>query len=170
MLKNKLSTLLIATFVISLISCGPDPCLTKDQFVESYKAFFEEVESEINDADKTLIKSYEKRYVHLLDNCFKSYKDQLSKSERQDFWQSSVKFYLDKEGGIFNIDFSDKGSEDPVREFIVEELEDMADSSSQDFSKLMESVLEDELPRLIDSVVDKVENVGEEIKASLKKK
>lgn len=167
---NKLAVLLFTSFLLSLISCGPDPCLTKDQFVESYEAFFDDAEKEIDQEDKSLIKSYEKRYVNLLDNCFHKYKDQLSRSERQDFWQSSVKFYLDKEGGIFNIDFSEKGSEDPVREFIVEELEDMADSSSQDFGKLMESVLEDELPKLIDTVVDKVENVGEEIKASLKKK
>jgi len=102
----------------------------------------------------------------LLEECYKKYKPELTRTEKNDFWKSSLRFYIEKEGGILNLKFDDS-EKDPVREYIAKELEEMADSTAQDFEVFLEDVLDQELPKLIDSFVDKVEDLGNEIKKSL---
>ncbi len=151
-----------------MMSCSQDPCLNKDQFVDSFDAFFKEFEkaSEENELTDAQISSYQTRYEDMLENCYKKYKEELSVQERVDFWQASVRFYIEKEGGILNLRFDDD-DKDPFKEYIAAEIEELADSSAHEFEKFLEDVLDEELPHLIDSFVDAVEEFGENLKNSL---
>ena len=159
----------IAIFSLLFSACNQDPCFSKDQFVDTSKAFFKSFE-ESSDQTKDEIKSFEERYENLLENCYKKHKDEMSIEERRDFWQSTISFYIEKEGGVFNLKFSAEDEDDPVRKYIIDEFEEMSDSTAEEFSRFLEDVLEDELPDLIDSFVDKVEEIGGEIKNSLEDK
>ena len=163
----KANNLFLIIPLLFLISCGPDPCYTKTQFIDSCTAFFEEFKSEHKELSEKEIEIYEARYNDLLENCYKKYKVELTPKERKAFWKSSISFYIEKEGGLFNIDF-DNHKDEPFKKYMVEEIEELADSTSQDFAEIIESILEDELPRLIDSFVGKIEELGNEIKASIK--
>ena len=166
-MKNLKFTLLACICLFVFNACQQDPCFSKQQFVDSSNAFFEEFQkkaaSGLSENDKS---DFETRYENMLESCYKKYKSELSDDEKAEFWQSTVRFYLKKEGGIFNVDFNNQ--DDPVRKYISEELESMADTSSAEFERLMENLLDNELPNLIDSFVGKVEEIGEELKESLK--
>ena len=165
----KFFNLIISSMVLMLgiSSCSQDACSTKDQFVDSSNAFFEEFKEKSSDLSKKDISAYEERYENLLENCYKKFKDDMSIDERRDFWRSTINFYINKEGGVFNLKFNGDYEDDPVRKYIIDEFEEMSDSTAQEFSQFLEDLLEDELPNLIDSFVDKVEEIGEEIKNSL---
>lgn len=165
MLARKLTILIIA--LLSMNACQQDACYTKEQFIQSYQAFFEEFENEDEKLDAKMTAAYEERYENLLESCYKKYKPDMTRHEREEFWKSSIKYYLKKEGGIFNINFNRYDEEDPTQEYIVSEIEELADSSAHELNLFMESVLEKELPRLIDSFVDKVSEWGEEVKTAI---
>jgi len=161
--------LIVLALSFSFTACQNDACYNKNQFVNSYQAFFDEFEEKSDDFSKEDKKQYEERYEKLLENCYKNFKSELSYDERKEFWQSSINFYIEKEGGIFNIRFNKINDEDPLKKYIVSEIEEMSDSSSHEFSEFLETVLEEELPNLIDSFVDKVEKIGDELKKTLEK-
>lgn len=157
---------LLFAFFFSFSACQQNICFNKNQFVSSYEDFFNDFENKSKDRLTASEKeSFEKRYEDLIENCYKKYKSEFSSEEKADFWKSSVKFYLKKEGGILNLNFDDK--EDPIRDYIAEEIEELADSTTQDLEAVIEGLLESELPKLIDNIVDKVTEIGEEIKISI---
>jgi hypothetical protein len=164
------TALIVLALSISFISCQQDACYNKNQFVNSYKAFFDEFEKNSDDLSKTDKKQYEVRYEKLLENCYKNFKSELSYDERKEFWKSSISFYLEKEGGIFNIRFNEINDDDPLKKYIIAEIEEMSDSTTHEFADFLETVLDEELPDLIDSFVDKVGELGDELKKSLEKK
>jgi hypothetical protein len=152
------------------ISCQKDPCYSVDQFKNSYAAFFEEFKKASKDLSEEELQQYDDRYKDLVENCYKKFKKNLKLSERQDFWKSSVIYYMAKKGGIFNINFNTSDKNDPLENYISSELEEVAEESGEEFKKILEGLLENELPKLIDSVLDKFEEIGEDLKESLKEK
>ncbi|MBT8233274.1 MAG: hypothetical protein HKO66_01050 [Saprospiraceae bacterium] len=165
----KFSTFILALLSLSIIiSCSPDPCYTKEQFLDTYNEFVKEVENKKEDISDEEQLAYEKRFESIVESCYKKYRSSLTLKERQDFWKSAVKYYIAKEGEDLTLSISTK--DDPFQEYVKEEIKDVIKDSSTTILGKLENMLSDSLPNVIDKLVEGFEEFGEDLKDVLEEK
>lgn len=165
------STYLIFSIVIGALlftSCQQDLCFTKDQFLDSYNTFIKELEEEKDDITDTEKKTYEGRFQSLVENCYKKYKSELTLEERQEFWKSSVKYYVAKEGDELTIKLSSKETE--FEQYVEAEIKEVLEESGTVFFKSLEKIMEKNLPKLIDNVAKELEKFAEGLEEAFEEK
>ena len=137
--------------------------------MSSFDSFVEEVaknEKDLTEEDKA---AYEDRYQNIVNNCYQKFKKDMSLEERQEFWKSSLEYYIAKEGGSINLVLNDKENEE-FAEYIGEEIEELIKESGDEFAETVQNILSSEVPKLIDTVVDEIEKLGDELKKAFEDK
>jgi len=168
-MKIKLLPLLAFFLTINIFfACQQDPCLSKNQFIETSDNFFIQIEKVKKDLTEEQIVTFEDRYKNIVNNCYKKFKDELSQEEKQDFWIKSVKSYLKLHSGDINGLFN-KDNDDPFNQYVSDEIEELIEESGDEFSSLISELIKKQIPTLIDMLLDKVGEFNEELKQNLDK-
>lgn len=165
-LKNLLILSVISLSLFSLQSCDSGPCSTKAKFEMSFNSLIEDYKAQDGKMKKEDVQAYIDEFNELFQNCYKQYKEEMSLAERQNFWKKSIVFItdgnleMDSNSLSFNGDFN-------IDPEISAELEEVIKESGTKFVESISNLAKDELPKIIDRVVDEVERLGEEIKEAL---
>jgi len=148
--------------LLFIVSCKQDPCLTKDQFLSSFDSFTNEFDKRSKDLTIDEKIEFESRYQEIVNNCYKKFKQKLTLKEKQAFWQASLNFYLKRYDGNIGKLLSDADN-DPFRQYVKEEIEELIEISGSDFINSVAEIFEDELPKLIEDIKGSLERIGEDL-------
>lgn len=153
--------LFFCTIILGLLatSCNKYPCMTKGQFVESYKTFFKELDKKDDVPEEEVFADYND-YKSLVNDCYKKFEEELSLEEKQFFWKNSLVIVLKNYSPkIREVIKEDK----EFRTYVFEQIEKTVKSSSSDIADSLIKALEDELPDLIENLSDEFENFGKKL-------
>jgi len=165
------STNLILTFLLGALfftSCQQDLCFTKDQFLDSYDAFIKELDEADDDISDNMKKDFEDRFQSLVENCYKQHKPDLTLKEKQEFWKSSVKYYVAKEGNEITIKLSKPESD--FEKYVEAEIKEVLEESGGVFFRTLEKIMEENIPDLIDNVAKELEKFAEDLEKAFEEK
>lgn len=158
----KLYKLLIFLVGLAILSCKSDPCATKSGFLESFEKFNSEFEDQKAELEEESLVEYEDRFKSLVNGCYKKFKADMSLEERQDFWESSLSFYLSRYDGKLTADLGDK-MDDPFFKYMKAEVMELIKESGAMYLFSLQKVFKNELPRLMEIFSSELENFGEEL-------
>ena len=165
------STNLFFSFILSALfftSCQQDFFFTKDQFIDSYDTFIKEMEKKGEDISEKEKSDYEARFKNIVETCYKKYKPELSLKEKQNFWKSSVKYYVAKEGNEISITLS--ASETEFEKYVESEVKEVLEQSGTAFFNSLEKIMNDNLPKLIDNVAKEFEKFADDLEKAFEEK
>jgi len=157
---NAYYTLLISGLFL-VFSCKSDPCGTKDGFLEHFDGFTTEFEAAKDKLDDESKLDYENKYKNLVNNCYKKHKEALSLEEKQDFWKKSLAFYVARYDGQFSEMLSQK-ADDPFNQYLRDEIIEVVKESGMGFVLSLQSIVKDELPKLIELFSKEMEKLGKD--------
>lgn len=159
---SKITLILSISALLLMFSCKKDPCATKAGFLESFSAFTSEFEEKKADLDDPGKQAYEDRYRALINNCYKQHKAELTLEEKQDFWKKSLAFYVARYDGQFSTVLSEK-LDDPFNQYLKDELIELTKESGFTFILSLQSIVKEELPKLMEVFADEIEKFGKEL-------
>ena len=168
-MMKSLRTFIIIVFSVSLFSsCQKDACVTKNQFLDSYNAFIKEIEDSKEELSASDKEAFETRFQNIVENCYKKYKPELSLKEKQDFWKSSIKYYLAKEGDEINIKISK--ANDEFEEYVQNEIKEVIEESGTQFFGSLEKIVNENLPKLFEGFSNELEKFAKDLEDILEDK
>jgi len=158
----RLSIILFISSLMLVYSCKKDPCATKAGFLEHFSAFTTEFEEKKTSMDDEGMQNFEDRYKALINDCYKQHKADMTLKERQDFWKKSLAFYVDRYDGEFSTVLLEK-LDDPFNQYLKDELIDITKESGMTFILSLQSIVKEELPKLMEVFADEIEKFGKEL-------
>lgn len=160
----KITTLLFISVstIFLLQSCNKDSCATKSGFLESFEAFSKEYDENKADLDEEKKMEYENRYRDIVNNCYKKFKDEMSLEEKQGFWKQSLSFYMNRYDGQFSANLLEK-LDDPFNQYLKEEVVEIIKESGLTYVLSLQSIVKDELPKLMELFSDEIEKFGQQL-------
>lgn len=163
-MKHLTATIYSFILILAFSACQQDFCFTKEQFLESYDNFISEIDNKeaISTEDKA---NYEARFQDLVEKCYKKYKPEMSLKEKQNFWKSSVTYYLAKEGDNISINISKEKS--AFEEYVESEISEVITDSSKGFLSSLETLFDENLPNLFHNIADEIEKFADELESEL---
>lgn len=153
---------LLLMCLLCLQACKQDSCASKSGFLEHFDGFaseFEKKQGELDDATKL---DYENRYKDIVNNCYKKFKADLTLEEKQDFWKKSLAFYVKRYEGQFSTELM-KNIDDPFNQYLKEEVVELVKESGMTFIFSLQSIVKDELPKLMELFSSEIEKFGKEL-------
>ena len=168
-MKYYSSRLLIFIMLLFIIACQQDNCSTKNQSLESFDQFLDEAEKNKDDKNDELRLQFEDRYKDLINTCYKKHRENLSLEERQDFWKKSVIYYFNR-GGELSMEL-EIGSEndEAFNEYLQSELEQVIEDSGENFEKIIQNVIQENLLPGLNEIFKGIENLGKELQNTISK-
>lgn len=143
----------------SLIHCG-----SKDAFIENYAKFTTDLREHAEKLDDQDWKAIDAEFKMYVDECYPKYKEQLSISEKLNFWKGTLSYVVNKNGhdGNLNIELND------VNINLTEEFKDLSIESKKELEKFIKDEFGKDLEDAIDQIVDEIHNLSDELKSWLK--
>ncbi len=136
--------LMIAFLSISFTACDTiAPCGTsKEDFLANYKNLLEEVEAENPSRDSEKWKNYDYRFKQLVEECYPSYEEELTTTEKVEFISLSSQYYVERYEDEVTVKMEEVGNilkreYDKLMEEKGDEIEDMAEELGEDVEKLV---------------------------------
>lgn len=158
-----LSKFLLLLFPILLLTaCNQSPCSNKEAFIENFEAFVKEFEDKVKDLNEASKQEYEEKYEDFVNDCYKKFNEELTLEERQDFWKTSLGFYLELYKGNIG-ELLEDADTDPFKSYVKDEIEKLIKESGTDYLAEVSVLLEDELPKLLESFLGDLEKIGMEL-------
>jgi len=143
-------------------SCKQDSCSTKSSFLEHFDSFTSEFDTKKADLIEESKLEYENRYKDMVNNCYKKFKADMTLEEKQNFWKKSLSFYVDRYDGQFSTELV-KNLDDPFNQYIKDEMIELVKESGMTFIFSLQSIVKDELPKLMEVFSSEVEKFGKEL-------
>lgn len=157
-----------AAFIsLFIISCSNAPCATKGQFLNSFSSFVEDAKKSADTDTKEQRLVLEDEYKDMVNNCYKKHRASLTLKERQDFWKNSVIFYFS--GGRKSLDFEigTQNNED-FNNYVQEELESVINDSGDDFERIIQEVITENVMPALNDIFKGIENLGKDLQKAIK--
>ena len=158
---------LILMLIFFLQSCSFSPCPNKKAFLEYSDSFFEEYHEERKELSVNEKKAYNKKFDALVEECYKPHKTDMTLKEKQGFWKDAFFFITSNNAEYKDNGFSIEKDSYDLSPYVEAEFEEVLKESGENFSETLQSLVDEELPKVIDKVVDEVGKLGEEIKKIL---
>lgn len=133
----KFVQLLSISIIFIGFSCQPlDPCSSPDAFVKAHTTFVTAAIDKADDLSENDWKEKDKEFERLMEDCFETLEDDLSKNEKEEIVTNSAK-YLAKR--VHNsIGFSLDGFAENIENVFDEDFEESMEKLGKDFGKSME--------------------------------
>lgn len=97
-MKNTYLSVLLMGILLSFVACS-SPCGNdKDQFMQNFEAFREEVKAQKLDKSDAAWQSYDNKLRTFIKDCYPTYKAKLSISQQKDFWTGTVGYFYARYG------------------------------------------------------------------------
>lgn len=135
--------LMIAFLTLSFTACDTIvPCGTsKEDFLANYKSLLDEVETENPSKDSEKWKNYDYRFKQLVEECYPSYQEELTISEKVEFVSLSSQYYVERYEGEVTVKMEEVGNilkqeYEKLMEEKGDEIEDMAEEFGEDLEKM----------------------------------
>ena len=143
------------------VSCNKDSCASKTDFLESFETFSTEFESKRHELSDNDSAAFEERFRSLIDNCYKKHREDLTLTERQDFWKSGLRYY------VTTFDLDDKSSlttalEDPFNTYVKDEVMELVKESGFSYLTALQQAVEIELPKLLEMFSTEISKLMED--------
>lgn len=152
---------IILVSLLQFYSCKPDPCATKEGFLQSFEAFQTDYEEVSAKMDTTLRAEYDDRFRGMVNTCYKKYKPEMSLEEKQEFWKKSLKYYMKRYDGEVDLDLSE-ALDDPFNQYIKDEVVELVKASGFGFLASLQEAVDVELPKLMEMFSSEIEKIGKE--------
>jgi len=156
------SIIIITSIIVTLSSCNTDPCATKESFIKHFDSFVSEFETKKANLSSDEKQVYEDQYRDLVENCYKVHKGNMTLSEKQTFWKGSLAFYINRFEGDLVLQLTER-MDDPLNQYIKDEVIGLVKESGITFLFSLQSVLKDELPKLIEAFSAEIQKLGDEL-------
>lgn len=129
--------LLLFSLILVGFSCQPlDPCSSPEAFVKAHTTFVTATIDKADDLSENEWKEKDEEFERLMEDCFESLEDDLSKNEKEEIVTNSAK-YLAKR--VHNsVGFSLDGLAENIENIFDEDFEESIEKMGKDFGKSME--------------------------------
>lgn len=153
-----LSVALMCLFLLS--ACEMNMCVNKAYFVSTYDRFIADFEKNHDNYSSADWASKEEKMRSFVNDCYASYKEDMSVEERVSFWTKYVEFMIVRHTGdaLQIIETEDTKSEVEIYKEIKTAL------GEADFEKLFKQILGDDIEKAVDDVLDELNKWGDRLK------
>ena len=157
---SKFITLLLALSLC--ISCKTDQCASKEDFLQTFDEFSTEFESNRTDLTDSENADFEKRFMDIIESCYKKHRADLTLEERQEFWKRGLRYY------VTTFDLDDKSSltaalDDPFNVYVKDEVMDVVKESGFSYLTSLQQVVDIELPKLLELFSSEISKLSDEL-------
>jgi len=154
-----------AFFALIFASCSSGPCANKKQFLNSFGTFVEDVKKD-KDMDDAQALAYQDEYKGMIEDCYKKFRADMTLEERQDFWKESVIFYFKSGGKTIDLKLGSENDEE-LNEYVQDELEAVIKESGDDFEKIIQEVITENVLPALNDIFKGIENLGKELQKAI---
>ena len=156
---------MVCLFAIS--SCNISPCPDKEAFIKKSDEFFKEYDKAYDEIDENKREKFQVDFDALIEDCYKKFKEEMTLVEKQSFWKDAFVFLAKNNSRKSEKGFSFDSDEFDLDPYVEAELEEVLKESGENFAESIEGILEVQLPKVIDKVVDEIGKLGDELKKAL---
>ncbi len=157
-MKKYLFTTIIG--LLFLTSCEVNVCINKSYFISTYDRFIEDFEKGNNKYSTEDWNSKEEKIKSFVNDCYASFKEEMSAEERVSFWTKYVEFMIIRYKGeaLSEIESQDRKSEVEIYKEIKESLGEV------NFEKLFKDIYGDDIEKAVDDVLKELNKWGDQLK------
>lgn len=149
--------------IITFTACDfMSPCgSSKEEFLTNYDNFIKEIEAEELAHDASAWQSHDREFKQMVEECYKTYEDEMSASEQISFWTNALAYYYHRYGtdmvAVLN------NSSDEVSVVISEKVEEVIDNPRKALREILGEGKGLELDDLLNDLEKDLDKWGKKI-------
>lgn len=170
-MKTRIAQVLVMSLFVGLLtmtSCKEVACGgSASNFQNQFENFLEKVDELEYDTDDKRWKVFDERMRLFIDECYPLYEEELSKSDKSEFWIGTLAYYSNRYGDEIADAFASHG------ELIAEEVVENLENVFAETGKKLEDFLnenEGEIERLFTEIGRDIESWAERLEEMLEEK
>ncbi len=156
------SILLLSCAIVMLTACSQFDCITKDSYLSGFEEFVTEVEAKHEDYSKNQWDSADEQFEQYAKTCYEQYKDDLTRSEREVYWEQTITYYTLRHKGNFLSLLSENSDE--FSRFIEEEVKLNTEIVEKELQVVIDKFKSEDFQEAIDGLKEGIKEFSNELK------
>lgn len=146
--------------MVLLSSCEMNMCINKSYFISTYDRFIEDFEKNNKNYSQEDWNSKQDKMRSFVNDCYASFKDDMTAEERVSFWTKYVEFMIVRFRGdaLEEIESEDRKSAVEIYEEVKEAI------GEADFEKIFKEIYGDDIENAVDEVLKELNKWGDQLK------